>query len=303
MTYLHRQLWDYAEVEGLLPKLDRCERGDERRPPVFDRQYADQNILLPPDADDGARSKVIGAVPRHKRHRWFHSMKSSQALTQSVFANLIASGDLHALNDLAADQDLPAFGIDLNDAEVRLEYDVGHLGEPRPSSIDVFISGARRIAVECKLTETEFGKCSRVPEHCSGNYERQRGRKEHCHLSEQNILYWKYAPDFFIWKNDRDIFPCPLRFTYQIARNLLAAGVLENGSVAADSSHALIIYDERNPEFGGGGKCRGQFDAACNALKIPSMLRLCSWQSVTGELAKNASTKWLAAQLQNKYGF
>ena len=61
----------------------------------------------------------------------FHSMKSSQALTQSVFANLIASGDLHALNDLAADQDLPAFDIDLNDAEVRLEYDVGHLGEPR----------------------------------------------------------------------------------------------------------------------------------------------------------------------------
>ena len=231
-------------------------------------------------------------------------MKSSQALTQSVFANLIASGDLHALNDLAADQDLPAFDIDLNDAEVRLEYDVGHLGEPtRPSSIDVFISGARRIAVECKLTEQKFDKCSRVPKKCDGNYARQRGRKERCYLSERDILYWKYAPDFFIWENGRDISPCPLRFTYQIARNLLAAGVLENGSVAADSSHALIIYDERNPEFGGGGKCRGQFDAACNALKIPSMLRSCSWQSVTGELAKNASTKWLAAQLQNKYGF
>ncbi|MDA8031648.1 MAG: hypothetical protein MPK62_11105, partial [Alphaproteobacteria bacterium] len=136
----------------MFPRLDRRERGDERRPPVFDRQYADQNILLPPDADDDACSKVIREVPRHKRHRCFHSMKSSQALTQSVFANLIASRDLHALNDLAADQGLPAFGIDLNDAEARLEYAVGHLGEPTQSrtSIDVFISGARRIAVECK---------------------------------------------------------------------------------------------------------------------------------------------------------
>ena len=304
MNYLNEQLWNYAESEGLLPKLDGCGRTN-REPPVFQRQYADQNILLPPDADDETRSKVVCGVSRRKRHSKFCSMKSSQALAQSVFANLVASGDLHVLNDLVADRGLPAFGVDLGGAKVQLEYAVGHLGEPTQSrtSIDVFISGERRIAVECKLTETEFGKCSRVPEHCSGNYERQRGRKERCYLSERDILYWKYAPDFFIWENGRDISPCPLRFTYQIARNLLAAGVLENGAVAADSSHALIIYDERNPEFGGGGKCRGQFDAACNALKIPSMLRLCSWQSVTGELAKNASTKWLAAQLQNKYGF
>jgi len=288
MTYLNKQLWNYAEAEGLLPKLREHERGNDLGPPVFAPQHADQNILLPPSAGAAVRAKVIGAVD--KRHKWFRSMKSSQALTQSVFANLMVSGDLRVLNDLATDQGL-------------LEHDAGHLGEKKASSIDVFIRGARRIAVECKLTEQKFGECSMVPKQCNGDYARQQGRKARCYLSERGILYWRHAPELFRWSSDRDLSPCPMRFPYQIARNLLAAYVAEDCTVNANSSHALIIYDKRSPAFAGGGKCREQFDAAYNALKNPSMLRSCSWQSVVALLAKNASTKWLATQLQNKYDF
>ena len=40
---------------------------------------------------------------------------------------------------------------------------------------------------------------------------------------------------------------CPLQGTYQLARNVLAACVQPDGTVDANSGHALVIYDDRNP--------------------------------------------------------
>jgi hypothetical protein len=68
--------------------------GDPHRPPVFLAGHATSNLLLPPDAD--LVSSVVKMVPVAARHRWFRSMKSSQALTQSVFGALAATGHLAA---------------------------------------------------------------------------------------------------------------------------------------------------------------------------------------------------------------
>ena len=314
MDWINNQLWNYAEAEKLLPMLDDNPRGDATRPPVFGKEHADRNILIPPDADAATREKILAVVPQNLRHIWFRNMRSSQALAQSVFANLIVNGDLSSLNDLESDQGLPAFGIDLNHAEIQLEYEVDYLNEPRPTSVDAFILGTRRIAVECKFTESEFGTCSRPrlkpdkdPNYesgfCDGTYTQQRGRTSRCALSELGIQYWQHVPTLFHWQNDHDLDPCPLRAPYQLVRNVLAACVTTEGTVEAETAHALVVYDNRNPSFRESGECRRQFDTVRDALKDPSLLRSCSWQSVVAQLTKSASTSGLVAQLQTKYAF
>jgi len=42
-----------------------------------------------------------------------------------------------------------------------MEYTVGYLNEPRPTSLDGFISGDYQVAIECTLLEREVGTCSR----------------------------------------------------------------------------------------------------------------------------------------------
>ena len=133
---------------------------DPHRPPVFLAEHADSNLLRPPDAE--LASSVVTMVPRAARHRWFRSMKSSQALTQSVFGALAATGHLAALGALTAECGRSAFTEEPNQLDMTLERDVSWLGEPRPTSIDVCFESPRyRIAVECKLSESVFGTCSR----------------------------------------------------------------------------------------------------------------------------------------------
>jgi hypothetical protein len=130
------------------------------RPPVFLAEHATSNLLLPPDAD--LASSVLKMVPAAARHRWFRSMKSSQALTQSVFGALAATGHLAALGALTAECGRPAFTETPNLLDMALEQDVSWLGEPRPTSIDVYFERSQyRIVVECKLSESVFGACSR----------------------------------------------------------------------------------------------------------------------------------------------
>jgi hypothetical protein len=59
---------------------------DPHRPPVFLAEHATSNLLLPPNAD--LASTVVEMVPVAAWHRWFRSMKSSQALRQSAFGAL-----------------------------------------------------------------------------------------------------------------------------------------------------------------------------------------------------------------------
>ena len=312
---LIRQFWDYVDADSIGEKNHlESQKRNLQRPPVFRSNFASENILISPDTDDDTRNAILSTLPMDDRHRYFASMRSSQALAQSVFGNLAAQGLLGLLNGLSSEEGLPAFGIDLERASMQLEYNVTHLGEPRPTSVDVWFESERRIAVECKLTEPEFGTCSRPKlrqgiddnydqDYCDGTYARQRNRQARCSLSEIGVEYWAYIPEILHWNNDQDISPCALRNTYQLIRNLLAACVQKNDMVDLEDSHALIIYDASNPAFHEGGLARKQLAAARSALKAPDMLRSVSWQALIDHLESSEELTWLTGQLRAKYGF
>jgi hypothetical protein len=234
-------------------------------------------------------------------------MKSSQALTQSVFGALEATGHLAALGAVTAECGRPAFTQTPGQLHMTLEQDVNWLGEPRPTSIDVcFESPQYRIAVESKLSETVFGTCSRPrlpqdnPSYCDGTYTVQHGRRTRCALTEIGVQYWQHAPAVLDWNPDIDHSPCPLAWTYQLVRNVLAATVRQD-RVETASGHALIIYDERNPAFWP-GDARSAYDAVCKALRHPGLLRKVSWQRVIGQLSAAGDLRWLVDGLEAKYG-
>lgn len=95
--------------------------------------------------------------------------------------------------------------------------------------------------------------------------------------------------------------PCPLDGTHELARNALAACVRADGMVDADSGHALVIYDDRNPEFLPGGKAARQWEAARTLAGRP-LLRRCSWQRLVAHLADDPELAWLVRGLTAKYG-
>ena len=274
--------WDYAEHEfGDRPQLFERSDRSPNRPPVFVGGAAEHNVLYPPHAEPNVRQTIVTSVPTSERHRHFASMRSSQALAQSVFGSLAALGKAGVLAGLTTDDELPTVRSGVT---VQMEHLVEHLGEPRSTSVDVWLDGGeQRVAVECKFTEREFGRCSRptlrpgkdanyARDHCDGSYTRQRGRRTHCSLTEIGVRYWEYLPELFDWSADRNMDPCPLQGTYQLARNVLAACVQPDGTVDANSGHALVIYDDRNPAFLPGGEAAQQWEAATWALVRRSRL-------------------------------
>ncbi|KPK49232.1 MAG: hypothetical protein AMS22_13965 [Thiotrichales bacterium SG8_50] len=315
ISELIQRFWNFVDVESLnaTDLFDRSEP-DVRRPPVFRAEFADRNILLAGDADEMSKQAIVSSLPLSERHQHFASMRSSQALAQTVFGNLAILGELDVLDGVKTEEGLPAFDMDFEHAKMELEYNVGHLGEPRPTSVDVWFDGGHRIAVECKLAEPEFGTCSRPNlregvdknfdrDYCDGSYTRQRGRQTRCSLSEIGVKYWDFAPQVFDWSGDDDISPCVLRNTYQLARNVLAACAQEDGAVDRESSYALIIYDAANPAYRKNGEAIGQFHKAQSALKYPHMLRSLSWQSLVSHLEAGHILPDLVARLRSKYGF
>ena len=304
--------WDYAEHEfGDRPQLFERSDRSPNRPPVFVGGAAEHNVLYPPHAEPNVRQTIVTSVPTSERHRHFASMRSSQALAQSVFGSLAALGKAGVLAGLTTDDELPTVRSGVT---VQMEYLVEHLGEPRSTSVDVWLDGGeQRVAVECKFTEREFGRCSRptlrpgkdanyARDHCDGSYTRQRGRRTHCSLTEIGVRYWEYLPELFDWSADRNMDPCPLQGTYQLARNVLAACVQPDGTVDANSGHALVIYDDRNPAFLPGGEAAQQWEAATGALVRRSRLRRCSWQRLVAQLATDPDLAWLVNGLAAKYG-
>jgi hypothetical protein len=151
--------WRYASSKNYpMGTLDRQDAGP--RPPVVN---ADLNILRAPDDPDERQAILRETLPPRNRHRWFRSMTSSQALAQSVFGNLIVSGRLDLLSGIYTDEGEPLIGPRPESA--KLEFEVGFLGEPRKTSLDVLISHSDgyRVAFECKLSESEVGRCRGLP--------------------------------------------------------------------------------------------------------------------------------------------
>ena len=301
-----RKLWRYANRhhDG---EFDGGNR--QQRPPVFARRFASKNVLVPRNgtkADD-----IRAAIPISQRHIWFRSMRSSQALAQSVLAAIPAFGRLDLLEGMAAECGRPAFFDDQQDWMMSFEHEVGGLNEPRPTNVDVLLSRlGQRVAIECKFLEDEFGTCSRTDKkkypdpkkHCDGNYRFQNGRRHRCALAEIGIRYWQHLPHLFDWSSDRDHEPCPFGATYQLARNALAATITMEGGLKPTGGHVLVVYDTRNPAFQGGGKADRQWRSAVGACLHQGLFRRLSWQSLLAGLADAPELAYLIDSLGEKYG-
>ncbi len=306
---LHQRYWSY--IRTFHPEWDRLldrKHPPEKGPPVFLPAFAGFNVISHPDSSLEMKQRLLDYIPPYEQHKWFRSMNSSQALAQSVFGNLAIYGCLDVLSDLLDDDGSPLFsGAQLSADHFRMERKVSHLGEPQPTSLDVYFGGDYRVAIECKFTEAEVGSCSHVlmkyghPTWCDGNYT-LKGRTHRCPLTTTGVKYWEYVPELFEWKIDEDHIPCPLYRNYQLVRNVLAIGVQEDGSVSLENGHVVLIYDERNPAFQERGKGYKAFVETKEALRNPQMLRKASWQNIIGSLRRNEILPWLTDELQNKYG-
>ena len=304
---IRRVLWDWADGHHC-GELDGGKR--EGRPPVLGGKSVSKNVLLPQDAK---AEKIRCAVSEPQRHRWFGSLKSSQALAQSVFGALHAFERLDLLKNVLAECGRPAFFEDYRGWTLNFEHEVGSLGEPRPTSVDVLLSGPEeRVPIECKFTEQEFGTCSRprlcpcdakyAEQHCNGNYEVQRQRQSRCTLTEIGIRYWEHLPHLFDWSADRDLVPCPFKDVYQLARNALVAALTPDGRPNPSIGHALVVYDARNPEFRNGGVAEKQWNQAVDACRMPGLLRRLSWQRLMTAISRAPELGYLVQGISQKYG-
>lgn len=304
---LRERLWSWADRHHT-NELDGG--GRNGRPPVLRAEFASKALLVP-TGSASARS-ILSSLPIRDRHPYFGSFKSSQSLAQSVFGAVAAYDRLDLLDGIIADCGRSAFLENNIGANLTLEHQVQTLGEPRRTSVDVLLEApTRRVAVECKFTERNFGVCSRpklrpdtptyAQQHCDGNYRVQRHRQNRCALTEIGVRYWTFLPDLFEWNADQDMIPCPLSPVYQLARNVLAATVTDAG-FDPNSGHALVVYDTRNPEFANGGAARNQYDMIMASCRIPGLVRGVSWQRIAGSLTAAPELKYLVAGLNKKYG-
>ena len=301
-----RILWRYADRHHN-DELNGGKRQD--RPPVFAPHFASKNVLVPPD--ETKADAIRAAIHTWQWHRWFRSMKSSQALAQSVFAAVGSFGRLDLLQDLAAECGLPAFFSDQHGWAMSFEHQVCGLNEPRPTNVDVLLTKpGRRVAIECKFLENEFGACSRTSKskypdprkHCDGSYSVQNGRRSRCALTEIGIRYWEFLPRLFQWSSDRDHKRCPFRATYQLARNALAATVTAEGDIEPTGGHVLVVYDARNPAFRRGGRAYEQWQQMADACLYQGLFRVLSWQTLLAALTGAPELTYLIHALREKYG-
>ena len=305
---LHRTLWLWADKHH----RDELDGGPRlKRPPVLATGAESRNVLVPSQRSmaDGIRA----ALPEGRRHRWFRSLKSSQALTQSVFGAIQAFDRLDLLQDVPAECGRQAFYEDADGWTLDLEHSLRGLGEPRPTNVDVLAGGPGvRVAVECKLTEGEFGTCSRPrlrpgdetwPEqYCNGSYTVQHRRRSRCALTEIGIRYWDHLPRLFDWPDDRDHEPCPFGETYQLARNALAATLTPDGRIDPGRGHVLVVYDARNPGFRGEARAERQWKAVVASCRVPGLVRRVSWQRLMAAIENTQELAYLVDGVAEKYG-
>ena len=305
--------YEKAVVRTLWAWADRHHVGelDDKRPPVLADRFACKNVLIPPNRSKAKH--IRDAIPRNQWHRWFRSLKSSQALTQGVFGAIRAFDRFDLLQNVSAECGRPAFFEDHRDSTLNFEHKVRCLEEPRPTSVDVWLSGpGKRVAIECKFTEPDFGTCSRTrlrpdnviysEQHCDGNYQVQRQRRNRCTLTEIGVLYWKYLPDLFDWPADRDHVPCPFGDVYQLARNALAAVLTPDGKLDPTGGHTLVVYDARNPKFQGDGKAERQWRVLVDACRVPGLMRRLSWQRLMAAIVHAPELAYLVDGVGKKYG-
>ena len=145
-----RKFWTYQH-ETFPVWEDYFERSfhSDGRPPVFLKKAADCNVLIDPDGAAPERDLLLDEIPPKERHRWFRSMSSSQAVAKSILGNLKVHDRLQYLAELTDDAGLSLMGgATLSRDNFHMEYDVDYLNEPRPTSVDAFVAGEYRVAIE-----------------------------------------------------------------------------------------------------------------------------------------------------------
>jgi len=268
---------------------------DERWNHVFKTRYAEYNLFDP---------ELGKLLKKQRRHRWFRSMGSSQALAVSVFGSMIYRGDLQFLSKINDDRGHPLLlGFELH-GKHDFDHPVKTLNEPKPTQVDLFLPGKDyRVAIECKLWEPDLGACSQVPKACNGCYSSQTGRMPgyRCALTEKGIKYWDYIPQLFHWLSDVDQ-PCPIWKPYQLVRNVLAASVDPINGEISGANVAVLIYDARNPAFSSGGNADKQFQCVQSALKNSISLKRTTWQMIAESIKEHGRYGKLLEWLDEKFG-
>ena len=68
------------------------------------------------------------------------------------------------------------------------------------------------------------------------------------------------------------------------------------------SLSVLTISDDRNPEFHPGGEALAAYNETVSSLKIPSLLKKCSWQRFMRRSRLENEFDWLTDPIEQKYG-
>ena len=310
---LIQRYWLYQE--NRFPLVDEFfdqNNQDFRRPPVFLPGKIHSNILTSPDSTPQENKRLFDLIPKGEHHRWYRSMNSSQALALSVLGNLFLENQLSILGVLRSDDGELLINQSIQYDEFCLEHKIDYLGEKRKTSIDAFIPGEFQIAIECKFTEKEIGKCSRPGVaktntkyeqlHCDGSYIQRDGHQGKCPLVASGVRYWELIPHFLNWDIQKDEEQCKLRYNYQLIRNILAAGCGKDRIPSPLNGQVILIYDSRNPSCQPGGKIYKSFYEVKEALLVPQMLKRVSWQNIIYHMRKGKVLPWLTQQLEEKYG-
>lgn len=260
---------------------------DPRREYVFKPEYDFCNLFT---------MSLDKLLPRRRRHRWFRSMASSQALAVSVLGTMLKRGDLLLLAELPDETGQPLLPGFTLAGEPVFDYRVTTLNERTRTSVDLFLPGQNgHVAIECKLMEREIGACSRVPRFCNGEHV-----PGECWLTQRGVAYWKHIPKLFQWDAHRPQRPCPIRRPYQLVRTLLAAAIDEQGRVYGHPT-ALLVYDANHPFFADGREAE-VFRKIQTAIRPPVALKRISWQAIARALEAQGRYRDLLDYLEEKYG-
>jgi len=87
-----------------------------------------------------------------------------------------------------------------------------------------------------------------------------------------------------------------------LVRNILAAGIKEDGSISPKNGQVILIYDSRNPACQRGGKIYRSYHEIEEALIFPRMLRKITWQNIISCMREENILPWLTGELNQKYG-
>jgi len=198
------------------------------------------NIILP-EVADFVQQEVS---KRHfALHRNVHNGLSSQAMAFNLLGPLHLRNDLQPLRRAFHAGAIPWPQGDACSQFELEDPDVFNERQMQPTSVDFALTARsgmpKFVAVECKLSEPDYGGCSKWKELRCGNPSRDFSQ---CYLHTIGRRYWRLLEDFGIigeaWLNSSE---CPLKRNYQFYRLLLFA-LRKNGVF-------VLLYDDRSPVF------------------------------------------------------